>query len=269
VNLPALLRRALVVPHVVRLVVRAPRAVGTRWDRYWAATTATGDDGDVLWDAADPAEATRYTDLLAAHADPARPVVDLGCGNGRYTRALAARFGRAVGIDIAGPAVERARVECGGGARVEFRVGDITDPALGAALRAELGPCTVFVRGVLHVLDPAAARGIAATAAELVGPGGVVLLAETDFRGSLLAYLQSLGAGPRGVPSPLARALSAGLPRPHRFGPAELEAAFPEARWERLAEDGTVRIGAVPMHTPGVREAIPGRLALLRLRTPT
>lgn len=90
--------RALLVPHLVRLGLRAPRDVSTRWDRYWAGVTATGDGGDVLWDSSSSDEAQRYLDLLGAHADPGLPVVDVGCGNGRFTRALAGRFPRAVGV---------------------------------------------------------------------------------------------------------------------------------------------------------------------------
>ena len=258
--------RALLVPHVVRLSLKAPRDVSVRWDRYWAATTATGDAGDVLWDSSSSDEPDRYGALLAAHADKDLPVVDAGCGNGRYTRALAARFPRAIGVDIARPAVERARREAEGVAGAEFRVGDLTDAAVGRALHAELGDCTVFVRGVLHVLGAAAAHRLATTAAALAGRRGVVLLAETDYRGPLLGYLESLGGGPSGLPGPLARALSAGLPRPHRFGDEERDAAFPPERWERVLVDHTAAIRTVPLRTPGVPESVPGHIALLRPR---
>ena len=253
------------MPHVVRLSRRAPRDVGARWDRYWADVSATGDGGDVLWDSSRPDEARRYVDLLAAHVDPARPVVDVGCGNGRFTRALAGRFPRTVGLDLSAHAVERARVESGGPGP-EFRVADLTVPGAGRILDGELGPCTVFVRGVLHVLDPPARTRLAANAADLVGAGGVVLIAETNYPGPLLGYLESLGGGPRGLPRPLARAISAGIPRPSRFGDAELAASFPEERWERLLVDGAARITTVPMGGAGALGGVPGYVALLRRR---
>ncbi|SDH03328.1 class I SAM-dependent methyltransferase [Pseudonocardia oroxyli] len=241
-------RRARLLLHVIRLSLRAPRDRSTRWERYWAETD------EVLWDAQDPAEAAHYTALLARHADPALPIVDLGCGSGLVTRALGDRV---VGVDIAPAAVARA----GAG---DFRVGDITDPALGRALHAELGDCTVFLRGVLHILDPAARRRVAETAAALVGRRGSVLIAETDFPGPLLGYLESLGAGPHGIPRPLARALETGIPRPRPFGDAELADAFPPTRWERVVVDHSATIAAVPMRAAGVREQIPGHLAVLR-----
>ena len=262
--------RALLLPHVVRLSLRAPRDVRSRWDHYWAATADTGDDGDVLWDSSTSDEPRRYVELLAAHADPALPVIDAGCGNGRYTRALAGRFSRVVGVDIAGPAIERARQEArreaGDGAATEFRVADLLDPAVGHALHAELGDCTVFVRGVLHVLGAADARRMATTLAALAGTRGTVLLAETDYRGPLLGYLESLGGGPSGLPGPLARALAAGLPRPHRFGDAERDAAFPPARWEPVLVDHAATIRTVPLSRAGVPDSIPGHVAVLRPR---
>jgi SAM-dependent methyltransferase len=258
------------MPHVARLARRAPRDAGDPWDRYWADVSATGDGGDVLWDSSLPDEARRYVELLAERADPARPVVDVGCGNGRYTRALAERFPRAVGVDLSVHAIERARGEsgpAGPGARTpEFRVADLTEPGSGRRLAGELGPCTVFVRGVLHVLDPPARARLAANTADLVGAGGLVLAAETNYPGPLLGYLESLGGGPRGLPRPLARAISAGIPRPSRFGDAELAASFPGEHWERLLVDGAARIGTVPMGTADAADGVPGYVALLRLR---
>lgn len=242
------LGRARLLLHVIRLSRHAPRDRSRRWEHFWSETD------EALWDAGDPAEAAHYGALLAEYADPALPVVDLGCGSGLVTRTLGERV---VGVDIAPAAVERA----GDG---DFRVGDITDPALGRALHAELGDCTVFLRGVLHVLDPATRRRVAQTAAALVGRGGLVLIAETDFQGPLLGYLESLGAGPHGVPPPLARALETGIPRPRPFGDAELADAFPPARWARVHVDHAATIAAVPMRVAGVREQIPGHLAVLR-----
>jgi SAM-dependent methyltransferase len=248
----------LLAPHVARLGLRAPRDVGSRWDRYWAAVRATGDGGDVLWDSSDPAEAEHYLALLAAHADPDLPAVDIGCGNGRFTRALAARFPRALGLDLSPHAIERAREEAGDLATVEFQVADMLAP--GAGLRIG-GEWNVFVRGVLHTLDAAGRRRLAANVGDLLGARGAALIAETNFAGPLLGYLESLGGGPRGLPPPLARAISAGLPRPGRFGAAELADCFPPPRWERVVVDDGARISTVPMRGAAT---IPALVAVLR-----
>lgn len=59
------------------------------------------------------AELRRHDDVLrrACHVDVHDYVLDIGCGTGRTTRhaARTARAGRALGIDISAPAIERAR----------------------------------------------------------------------------------------------------------------------------------------------------------------
>lgn len=268
-------RRALTVPHVIRLSRRVPRAVTDRWDRFWAAVTATGDGGDVLWDASDPQEARRYLDLLTAHADLRLPIVDIGCGNGRFTRALSARFPTAVGVDISPAALARARFETTRNAdtkssAITFRTLDITAPGAGRLLRGELGEdANVFVRGVFHVLDVAARREAATSIAALVGEHGVVLIAETNHRGHRLGYLESLGAGPRGIPPALARAIASGLPAPLALGQAELDDCFPPRRWRRIMSDAAATIITVPSRMPGVPNALPGFVALLAARPAT
>lgn len=256
----------MLVSHLIRLGLRHPFARSSRWDRYWAGVRATGDGGDVLWDSDDPEESQRYLDLLATHADAGRPVMDLGCGNGRFTRALAARFPRAVGVDLSPHAVARATAESAGHPGVDFRALDMTVEGTGDRLAADLGPCHVFIRGVLHALGTSARQQTARNVAALAGTGGTVLLVETNHRGSLLGYLESLGAGARGLPHPLARAVTTGIPRPAPFGVAELDACFPPAAWERLVLDEDASITAVPMRRTGVPETIPALLAVLRPR---
>ena len=50
---------------------------------------------------------------MRAHLDLTLPVVDLGCGNGRQTRALASSFPLAIGVDLAGLWEEAARAHLG------------------------------------------------------------------------------------------------------------------------------------------------------------
>ncbi|MBN9099907.1 MULTISPECIES: class I SAM-dependent methyltransferase [unclassified Pseudonocardia] len=250
--------------HVIRLARRAPRDVSTRWDRYWADIRDTGDHGDVLWDASTSDEAQRYLDLLAEYADPTLPVVDVGCGNGRFTRRIATRFDHTVGVDLSPHAVARAvRETPPGPRRVEYRNADMTEPGAGARLAAELGACTVFVRGVLHVMPAPQRRALAANLRDLVGARGTLLLAETNHPGPLLGYLENLGAGPRGLPPPLARAIAAGLPRPRPCGDAEIDDAFPPTDWVRVFTDADARIATV-LQPGGGTGTIAGHVAVLR-----
>jgi SAM-dependent methyltransferase len=262
-------RRVLTIPQVIRLSRRMPRAVTDRWDHFWAAVAATGDGGDVLWDSSGTEEIGHYLDLLAANADRQLPIVDLGCGNGRFTRGLAADFPTALGVDGSPAAIARARFESAGVASsaIRFQVLDVTEPGTGSLLRGELGDdANVFVRGVFLVLDVDARRTVAASIAALVGDRGVVLIAETNHRGHRLGYLERLGAGPRGIPPALARAIASGIPAPLPFGEAELDDCFPPERWRRVVIEAEATIVTVPSRAPGVRDRLPALVVLLSLR---
>ena len=257
-------KRIFIAAHVLRLRRRAPRQASTRWDHFWTGVQATGDGGDVLWDASSPTEAARYLDLLAEHADPTLPVVDIGCGNGRFTRALAAGFPTAVGVDLSPAAVARAEVESGDTPGVAFRVLDVTEPGAGRLLRDVLGgDANVFVRGVLHVLSASARRRLASSVGTLVGDRGRVLISETNHRGNALGYLERLGAGPRGLPAALAWAIATGIPAPSPFGEAELDACLPPNEWRRVLVDADAAIATIPLSTPRAHDTIPGLVAVL------
>ena len=132
-------RKYLLIPVLTRYAITAPRDQRRAWDRYWSSVRRTGADGEVLWDAEQPAERDGVLARFRAHADRSLAAVDLGCGNGRQARALTEVAPRVVGVDRAAAAVERARAEVGEDPTLEFRVADITDPAFGPALHAELG----------------------------------------------------------------------------------------------------------------------------------
>lgn len=258
------LKKYLLLPSIIRLSSRVPRNRNTAWEGYWGRIQQTGAVGDVLWDAGSDREFGSYLPALQRTLDPALPVVDVGCGHGSFTRLLAGHFPRAVGVDVAPGAVARARDKTIDLANVEFRALDCTAPGAGDQLATEFGDCNVFVRGVFHVLDPAARTALAANLRPLVGLRGRVFLVETNFSGNALDYIARLGATPRQIPRPLELAI-AGLPKPGHFGPAERRAAFDDGAWTVL-EDGAVTIDAVAMRMKGQPEQIPGYCAALAPR---
>lgn len=260
-------KKFLILPRVISLQRRAPGAVGTRWEDYWASVRQTGTDGDVLWDTESPLEARLYLDLLRQHSDLGLPVIDVGCGNGRLTRILAGVFPYALGVDLATNAITRAAEESRGSgiSNLAFRSLDMATPGAGERLAAEFGETNVFVRGVFHVLDKPTRLAMAQNLRHLLGDGGTLLLAETNFPGSCLDYLEYLGATPTRLPGPLERAISAGIPRPSHFGDEELAECFPTSLWQRLVTESTP-IDTVPMRPLGESDAVPGFLAILRTR---
>ncbi|MDQ0029356.1 class I SAM-dependent methyltransferase [Arthrobacter bambusae] len=253
--------RILLVPTVVRLASRAPRNPVVAWEGYWRGIRTTGPCGDVLWDSDSLAERAQYADQISAHFDPALPVVDIGCGNGTYTRWLAELFPRVLGIDVSTGAIELASREAEGIPNAEFMVLDATAAPSGELLRERLGPANVFVRGVFHVLKPGKQVALAANLRTVVGDSGRVLLAETNFRGNSLGYLTELGATRQRIPLQLQRALE-NLPRPGHFGASERHGVFPDSDWRMIA-DGPVNIEVVPMNAGGLSQWVPGYYALL------
>jgi Methyltransferase domain len=188
-----------------------------RWESYWS--TVTRDHTRVVWDA--PAEEGVAFDWpnIERHADPALPMVHLGCGHGRQTAFFGDRFPRTIGVDIAPSAIERARAE-NPHERVEYRVFDVADPSPIAALHEELGDSNVYIRGVLHQLADDQQAPYLASALRLIGQRGTLCLLELR-RGAeqiffpmvklgLLSFLRPVldnGIVPRGITQQRAREL--------------------------------------------------------------
>ncbi len=258
-------KKFLILPRLVALSAGAPRDQAKAWDLFWTRVRRTGKDGDVLWDLGSDAEQEAVTARLRAHLDLGLPIVDIGCGNGRQTRALASCFPRVLGVDHAAAAVARAREESAGIANVEYRVLDIARPGAGKALAAELGPMNAHIRGVLHVLPPEAQRVAVENLSALLGHTGALYVVETDFDGDPLDHLEYQGASAGSIPEPLRLCLQSGVRPPAHFSEREIEALFPHERWQRLAAGPTV-LHTLPMHNRGraERDELSAYYAVLR-----
>jgi SAM-dependent methyltransferase len=120
------------------------------------------------------------TPVLHAELAPGERVLDLGCGGGLdlvlATRAVGPT-GRAIGVDMAEPMVERARAALGalGLAWGEARVGY----AEALPLPAASVDCVV-ANGILNLSPDKAA--VLAEVARVLGPDGRFVLAETTLR---------------------------------------------------------------------------------------
>lgn len=251
------------LPKLIRLSWSAPKNRPLAWDRYWAGIARTGAQGEVLWDSGNDHELLGYREVLQRHLDPELPVVDIGCGHGSFTRALAEFFPQVLGVDVSAHAVARARNESAGLENVSFLTRDMTAPGAGAGLVGRTD-ANVFIRGVLHVLDEADQAALVANIRGLVGARGKVFLAETNFQGSPVEYVTHLGATLRSIPAPLERAIRR-LPMPGRFGPAERGRAMPRDLWE-LLEDGHATIETNPLTATKGAGLVPGYFAVLRAR---
>lgn len=262
-------KKYLLVPRLIRLSSGAPKDPLTAWDRYWGSVRSTGASGDVLWDSGSSHELEGYLPKLS-RMDATLPIVDVGCGNGSFTRLLAGHFPHALGVDYAANAVERARQESAGAPTTSFAVCDMTEPGASRTIGTALagagfsGDANVFIRGVLHVLDRKGRAALAANLLPVVGRRGTVFLAETDFPGTPVDYVTHLGATRESIPAPLEWAIR-GLPMPGRFGARQRGKAFPASDWN-LVEEGAADIETRPLSNPSRPDVIPGYYAILRAR---
>jgi len=110
----------------------------------------------------------------------ARRVLDLGCGTGVVTRALARRDdfkGEILGVDLSEALIDAAKGfarDEGLSARIDYRVGDAqalehADSSFDAVVTHTL---------ISHVSDPAA---LIAQAARVTAPGGVIVIFDGDY----------------------------------------------------------------------------------------
>lgn len=256
-------RRFLLLPGLIRASVGAPRGAGHPWERYWSGIRRTGPDGDVLWDVAQRAEMDWCLAQARRFFDAELPVVDLGCGNGRFTRLFAEAFPAALGVDVAASAVRLAAAESGSRPDISYRQADATDPVTMRALAGEIGPANVFLRGVLHVNPPRVRAAMAEGIAAMVGERGRALLVESEFPGDPLAFMEYVGGGSGRVPALVRPLVRAGVPPPRRFGRRELDRVFPPTEWPRLdAGEAEMRVIDQDGERPYLR--IPGFFAALR-----
>lgn len=262
-NVPAMpLGKYLLIPQLVWYGARSPRDQGMAWDRFWASIQRTGPDGEVLWDAASADELNGVRAQALAHMATDLPVVDVGCGNGRFSRLLAGSFPRVLGVDVSAHAVKRAEDESGDVDNVTYRVLDASAPGAGKQLFDELGEANVFMRGVLHVLDAEQRTRAVANLRDLTGQRGVVYFAETNYAGDPLDQLVAQGATPTSIPEPIRKCIAAGIRPPRHFGEAQLAALFPGTHWKTL-DSGPTTMHGVPITTKDKFEPIQGFYAIV------
>ena len=122
------------------------------------------------------AEAERLAERATAGLAKAKELVaiDLACGPGTYTRPLAARVRRAIGVDLTAAMVEKARAEAArdGVANIEFVCADLYALPFGEGF-AGIVSCGYAIH---HFTDPGRAL---AEMARVLQPGG--RLAITDI----------------------------------------------------------------------------------------
>ncbi|PPK68865.1 class I SAM-dependent methyltransferase [Actinokineospora auranticolor] len=149
--------------------------VNTNWQGFWS--DLPHERGLAVWDSAPGVTATAHLPLFEQHFAIDLPLLDVGCGNGTQSAALAEPYPRVIGLDFAPAAIEHAR-SLYGNAGVEFRVFDLADVEAARALHAEIGDSNIYMRGVLHQMPDERRADAAASLAALLGATGHLFAVE-------------------------------------------------------------------------------------------
>src|SRR6478735_1014653 len=91
--------------------MRATATLATERTPEWFASWFDSEHYHRLYANRDQREASAFVELLIEHLDPAgsAAMLDLGCGSGRHSRALAAHGYRVTGIDLSSESLAKAR----------------------------------------------------------------------------------------------------------------------------------------------------------------
>lgn len=139
------------------------------WDRFW--TNLNESPGASPWDVDPTYVAHAHLDLFGSVLDPSLPVIDVGCGDGAQTAAIARHFDRVTGVDASPQALERARKHHGGPG-IQYERLDLLHPEQAAALHDRIGDAGLYVRTVLHAFTPEELKLATASLARLAGASG-------------------------------------------------------------------------------------------------
>jgi len=128
----------------------------------------TKTDEESFW-ASGPEALDRTLAPFDLKVGPDDEVVEIGCGIGRMTRALASRAGHVVGVDVSGEMVERGREALADLDNVELMVGSGTD--LGGIADSSADVVYSFIV-FQHIPDPAITCSYVREIGRVLRPGG-------------------------------------------------------------------------------------------------
>ncbi|HVK21565.1 MAG TPA: class I SAM-dependent methyltransferase [Actinokineospora sp.] len=218
------------------------QSVRTNWQSYWSDLPQ--EPGLPVWDSSGKVTATAQLPLFQPHFAEGLPVLDIGCGNGTQTAALAAEFPKVIGMDFAPAAIDHARA-LQADSRADFREFDLADSAAATDMHEELGDTNIYMRGVLHQMPDELRASAVASLRTLLGSTGHLFAVELHPSASLTMQA-ALGQSPDAVPK---------LQRVFRYGLTP--AAWQEGKLESLLDGGGIDIVDTGMITLHATDTLP------------
>ncbi|HEV8580569.1 MAG TPA: class I SAM-dependent methyltransferase [Thermoanaerobaculia bacterium] len=246
-----------------RLKYGNPGEVERHWENYWQSIGKTGAGGEVLWDSEPERASAEDLARFRDHMDPALPLLDFGCGNGRQTRFLARHFPRVIGTDVSASAIAKARQETPDGT-IRYRLLDALKPGEAQAFHDEIGDVNIYMRTVMHVIQRRDRRTFAESLAILLGERGTLYQIELSL--CALDYFRTLpGDSPSGLPSHVHNVIRTGATSVG-FDPRDRPLVYPDSRWQVLASGEDV-INTVTL-SHGEAGRVPANYLVLRPTSP-
>jgi glycine/sarcosine N-methyltransferase len=128
--------------------------------------------------------------FLAERARPGSRILDLACGTGGHSLALAERGFQVSGVDLDASMIREAERKAGGAAGVKFRIMDMLD----IGRRLEPGFSLVFCIGnsLVHLKDEGRIGRMLAAARGLLEPGGALVVQIIHYDRILAAGISAL-----------------------------------------------------------------------------
>ncbi|MEY3052155.1 MAG: hypothetical protein RLY31_1940 [Bacteroidota bacterium] len=228
------------------------------WEAFYRQTYLTG-EAKALWDVPPEQAVERDLPLFRDHFEKGIPVLDLGCGTGGQSLALARQFPRVIGVDVSEKALSLASSRTSGEHPAFFLL-DITDRAGCRRLSEEWGDVNIYLRGVLHQFGAAHLSLAIGHLSLLMGRTGAVFLVEVadgirDYFGTQVPDFHRL-------PPPVQRVFVSHLP-PKGLSLDKFSRLFPSGKF-RLLRSGTTGLATNLRFADGSPVEIPAVFAVLR-----
>ncbi len=222
------------------------------WESYWSRINV-GQVAEVFWDDTSDHDSKDDLQRFIHYMDPALPLLDVGCGNGRQVRFFAQHFNQVIGADISLSAIRLAEAESSAQKNVAYRVFDGLDTECARALREEFGEMNIHMRGVLHMVKWHDRRRFTDNLAILLGKKGTLYQIELPTRSIL--FMRKLSDE-----------LFSALPKITRrvgFNNEDRKLFYPDDRWIVLEEGNNVSLTTIPL-PEGEKDMMPANYLILR-----
>ncbi|MEA5596091.1 class I SAM-dependent methyltransferase [Rivularia sp. UHCC 0363] len=202
------------------------------WDKYWSNIH---DSSEVLWNvpylSGVKLDYERFQPFLK---DSHLPLIDFGCGDGTQTQFFTQHFNQVIGLEISKTAVELARKQAqDAGLLITYEVLDNLEKI--QEIHKRFGDANIYVRGVLHQIEPQQRSTVAEQLKVLLGDKGILYIVELSSQAHNLLQQKIQN---QEIPLGLAKVLESNI-KPGAVSLENLQSLFPSSDFSFLESGET------------------------------